>query len=184
VKPELKPRAAREHEPITVERLERAVALCAYLVVRDGPVMVPMFERLERELAAMRQTQDAVERAKRFRRLRWGSIIGEWPQQVGHLVCLLFPRFRFLVCLRSPRPQDERAADEGEADDHQWNAKSAHVASLQYRYFTPQKRVRRSKMRAISFLQRRKWAGPDKRRVPPERKSGRDGNCFCNCRLN
>ena len=51
---------------ITVERLERALALCAHLVVLDGPVMVPMFELLERELAAMRQTQDAVARAKRL----------------------------------------------------------------------------------------------------------------------
>jgi len=60
MKPKLKP----QMNEVTVERLERAVALCAYLVVRDGPVMVPMFERLERELAAMRQTQDTVGRAK------------------------------------------------------------------------------------------------------------------------
>jgi hypothetical protein len=53
-------------EPVTIERLERALALSAYLVVLDGPVMVPMFERLERELAAMRQTQDTVGRAKRL----------------------------------------------------------------------------------------------------------------------
>jgi hypothetical protein len=62
MKPKLKP----QMNEVTVERLERAVALCAYLVVRDGPVMVPMFERLERELAAMRQTQDTVGRAKRL----------------------------------------------------------------------------------------------------------------------
>jgi hypothetical protein len=53
-------------EPVTIERLERALALCAYLVTRDGPVMVPLFERLERELAAMRQTQDTVSRAARL----------------------------------------------------------------------------------------------------------------------
>jgi hypothetical protein len=51
---------------VTIERLERALALCAYLVERDGPVVVPLFERLERELAAMRQTQDTVSRAKRL----------------------------------------------------------------------------------------------------------------------
>jgi hypothetical protein len=51
---------------ITVERLERALVLCAYLVELDGPVMVPLFERLERELAAKRETQDAVDRAKRL----------------------------------------------------------------------------------------------------------------------
>ncbi|MET4801408.1 hypothetical protein [Bradyrhizobium sp. LB11.1] len=53
-------------EPVTIERLERALALCAHLVVRDGPVVVPLFERLERELAAMRQTEDAMGRAKRL----------------------------------------------------------------------------------------------------------------------
>jgi hypothetical protein len=137
---------------ITVDRLERALAICAFLVARDGPVMVPMFERLERELAAMRQTQDTVERAKRFRRLLSGSIVGESPQQVGHLACLPFPRFRFLVCPR-PRPQDERAANEGKADDHQRAAKSAHVASPANTgtYFTPLKRIRRSKISANLF---------------------------------
>ena len=62
----IKPSAAREEEPVTIERLERALALCAYLVTRDGPVVVPLFERLERELAAMRKTQDTVDRAKRL----------------------------------------------------------------------------------------------------------------------
>jgi hypothetical protein len=61
-----KARAAREHEPVTIERLERAVALCAYLVVLDGPVVVPLFERLERDLAAMRAEQNAVCRAKQL----------------------------------------------------------------------------------------------------------------------
>jgi hypothetical protein len=59
-------RAAREHEPVTVERLERALELCARLVVLDGPVVIPYFERLERDLAAMRSDQDAVARAKRL----------------------------------------------------------------------------------------------------------------------
>lgn len=53
-------------EPVTIERLERALALCACLVERDGPAVVPLFERLERELAAMRRTEDAVGRAKRL----------------------------------------------------------------------------------------------------------------------
>jgi hypothetical protein len=34
-------------EAVTIERLERALAFCAHLVVRDGPVVVPIFERLE-----------------------------------------------------------------------------------------------------------------------------------------
>jgi hypothetical protein len=53
-------------DEITVPRLERGLAVAAQLVLLDGPVMVPMFERLERELAALRQTQDAVARAKRL----------------------------------------------------------------------------------------------------------------------
>ena len=53
-------------KPVTIERLERSLALCAYLVELDGPVVVPLFERIERELAAMRQTQDTVSRAKRL----------------------------------------------------------------------------------------------------------------------
>jgi hypothetical protein len=58
--------AAREHEPITVERLERAVAFLALLLLRDGPVVLPLFERMERELAEMRAQQATVERAKAF----------------------------------------------------------------------------------------------------------------------
>jgi hypothetical protein len=34
--------------------------------VLDGPVLSPLFEKLERDLAAMRQNQDTVERAKRL----------------------------------------------------------------------------------------------------------------------
>ncbi|MGY4601398.1 hypothetical protein ACVWXL_009144 [Bradyrhizobium sp. GM22.5] len=43
-------------EPVTIESLERSLALCAYLVELDSSVMVPMFERLERELAGMRKS--------------------------------------------------------------------------------------------------------------------------------
>lgn len=53
-------------EAVTVERLERALALCAYLVELDGSVAAPLFERLERELAAMRKTHSTMERAKRL----------------------------------------------------------------------------------------------------------------------
>jgi hypothetical protein len=53
-------------EPVTIERLERGLAILAYCIERDGPVVVPLFERLERELAALRQTQDTVGRAKRL----------------------------------------------------------------------------------------------------------------------
>jgi hypothetical protein len=51
---------------VTIERLERALALTAYLVVLDGPVAIPWFERVERELAAKRAEQDTIARAKRL----------------------------------------------------------------------------------------------------------------------
>jgi len=53
-------------EPITIERLERALAVAAYMVVLHGPCAAPTFERLERELATMRSNHDAVGRAKRL----------------------------------------------------------------------------------------------------------------------
>jgi hypothetical protein len=45
-----KPRPAKqsEAEPVTIERLERGLALMAYLVVVHGPVLAPLFEKLER----------------------------------------------------------------------------------------------------------------------------------------
>ena len=56
--------ASNPQAPITTERVERALALCAYIMGRDGPVIAPIFERLERELAAMRRQDDTVARAK------------------------------------------------------------------------------------------------------------------------
>jgi hypothetical protein len=50
--------------PVTIERLERGLALLAYMVVLDGPVLAPLFDKLERELALMRAGQDTVSRAK------------------------------------------------------------------------------------------------------------------------
>jgi hypothetical protein len=51
---------------VTKERLERALALAAYLVVLDGPIAAPIFERLERELKAMQASEDTADRAKRL----------------------------------------------------------------------------------------------------------------------
>jgi hypothetical protein len=53
-------------EPVTIERVERALAVLAHLVALDGPVVIPLFERMERELAAMRAQHATVERAKRL----------------------------------------------------------------------------------------------------------------------
>jgi hypothetical protein len=52
-------------EEVTTERIERALTLLAYLVVLDGPVLAPLFERLERELATVRAGEDVVGRARR-----------------------------------------------------------------------------------------------------------------------
>lgn len=48
---------------VTIERLERALALAAYAVVLDGPVAAPIFDRLERELEAARSSHNSVARA-------------------------------------------------------------------------------------------------------------------------
>jgi hypothetical protein len=54
------------HQPVTLERLERGLAVAAHLVVQHGAVMAPIFERLEREIATMRAANDTIERAKRL----------------------------------------------------------------------------------------------------------------------
>lgn len=50
---------------VTVERLERGLAVLAYLISRDGTVCAPLYEKLERELEALHNTEDTVARAKR-----------------------------------------------------------------------------------------------------------------------
>mgnify|MGYP006280869985 CR=1 FL=1 len=55
---------------VSIARLERALELTAIAVAEDGDVALPLFERLEAELAAARTVQDAraatVERARRI----------------------------------------------------------------------------------------------------------------------
>jgi hypothetical protein len=51
--------------PPLVERIERALVLAAYVVVRHGPVYAPLVDRLERELEIARRS-DPTERAKRI----------------------------------------------------------------------------------------------------------------------
>ena len=48
-----------------VERLERALVLAAYIVLRHRPVYAPYIDRLERELEAARHNEPT-ERAKRI----------------------------------------------------------------------------------------------------------------------
>jgi hypothetical protein len=58
-------RATGENAPAT-ERLEKALAFAAYLVELHGPKMVPIFECMERELAAKKAEVNAMDRAKRL----------------------------------------------------------------------------------------------------------------------
>lgn len=48
---------------VSLERLERALAVVAYVVVRHGAVYAPILERLEREVEAARR-DDPINRAK------------------------------------------------------------------------------------------------------------------------
>ena len=48
---------------MTVERVERALLLMAYILTLDGPKYAPLYERLERELQAMKR-DDVMERAR------------------------------------------------------------------------------------------------------------------------
>ena len=52
---------------ITVARLERALETVAVLLVEDE-VYLPIFERLEAELAEARKTADTLDRARRIAR--------------------------------------------------------------------------------------------------------------------
>ncbi|WP_050420298.1 hypothetical protein [Bradyrhizobium tropiciagri] len=51
---------------ITIERLEAALDLVAeVMVMHDRPQFAPYIERLEREIAALRSTDDVMARARR-----------------------------------------------------------------------------------------------------------------------
>ena len=52
------------HESVTLERLLQARAAIAYAMMLDGAIYAPVFERLEREIAAMRAADDVMARAR------------------------------------------------------------------------------------------------------------------------
>ena len=61
----LAPRRAPASNPITVERLERALRTIARIVASPGgEVFVPVFERIESELEKRKRVEDARERAR------------------------------------------------------------------------------------------------------------------------
>jgi hypothetical protein len=57
--------AANDPRGSIIERLERALVLVAYIVLRHGPIYAPYIDRLERELEIARQN-DPKERATRI----------------------------------------------------------------------------------------------------------------------
>lgn len=62
----------RGGEPVTPERIERALCLVAYLVARDdeGEVYLPILDRLEGELRTIRMAESPRERARRLLQMR------------------------------------------------------------------------------------------------------------------
>ena len=58
-------RVSADREEITAPRLEHALAIVAEIVTRPGgDVYLPIFERLEKELAALTKTTSALEGAR------------------------------------------------------------------------------------------------------------------------
>lgn len=55
-----------DHQPVTLQRIERGLIVAAYLMELHGPVIAPIFEKLEREAEAMRSSQDAAGRARKL----------------------------------------------------------------------------------------------------------------------
>lgn len=54
--------------PVTMEELQKMLRMSAAMLVRD-PVYLPIFERVEREIATRQNLEDAVQRAKAILRL-------------------------------------------------------------------------------------------------------------------
>jgi hypothetical protein len=52
-------------DPVTPERLERALVYLAYLITVDGPIYTPLFDRLEQEILETRRQATPLERAQR-----------------------------------------------------------------------------------------------------------------------
>ncbi len=70
---------AKLPEPITIERIERALVYAAYVVVRYGPQFAPIVERLEHELEAAKKSEDAVAHARQIL-----AVLGDkYPKEAG-----------------------------------------------------------------------------------------------------
>jgi hypothetical protein len=67
-------------EAVTLERLLKAQAAIAYAMTLDGAIYAPVFERLEREIAARRAADDIMARARRC--------LDDPPRQAAHAALL------------------------------------------------------------------------------------------------
>lgn len=56
----------QQRQPVTIERIERALVLMAHVVMLDGEVYLPIFNRLEEELQAARRQRDTMFRARQI----------------------------------------------------------------------------------------------------------------------
>jgi hypothetical protein len=54
------------HQTPLIERVERALVLAAVLIELDGDIHVPLYERLEAELEALRRKEGTIARARRL----------------------------------------------------------------------------------------------------------------------
>jgi hypothetical protein len=61
-----RPSAAPLTSAQTVERIERSLAVVAYIVVRHGEAYAPLLDRLEEELEAARKVTSHRDRAQRI----------------------------------------------------------------------------------------------------------------------
>lgn len=52
-------------ELMLLQRLQSAQAAVAYAMILDGAIYAPVFDRLEREIAALRAADDIMTRARR-----------------------------------------------------------------------------------------------------------------------
>ncbi len=59
-------RTVKVSELPLIERVERALVLLAYFIELDGDVHLPLFEKLEAELAELTRKEGAKDRARRL----------------------------------------------------------------------------------------------------------------------
>lgn len=55
-----------QQQPLTIERIERAMVLLAYMMELDGPVHMPAYECLEQELKKIRDRETVRDRARKL----------------------------------------------------------------------------------------------------------------------